>query len=43
MFKEKTAPPEMEQVRVYDESGIFWAVYGYKPEKKRFEPVKMFR
>ena len=43
MFKEKTAPPEMEQVRVYDESGIFWAVYGYKPEKRRFEPVKMFR
>lgn len=30
------------QIRVYDEDGIFYGIYGWIPEKKRFEPIKMF-
>ncbi len=29
-------------VRVYDEDGIFYGIYGWTKEKKRFEPIKMF-
>ncbi len=31
-----------DSVRVYDEDGIFYGIYGWVKEKKRFEPVKMF-
>lgn len=30
------------QIRVYDEDGIFYGIYGWVTEKKRFEPIKMF-
>lgn len=30
------------RVRLYDEEGAFFAVYAWKPEKERYEPVKMF-
>lgn len=30
------------QVRVYDENGRFFGIYGWQEEKKRFKPVKMF-
>lgn len=31
-----------DSVRVYDEDGIFYGIYGWVKEKRRFEPIKMF-
>lgn len=41
--QEAEAGTEMpDSVRVYDEDGIFYGVYGWVKEKRRFQPVKMF-
>lgn len=31
-----------DSIRVYDEDGIFYGIYGWVKEKRRFEPIKMF-
>lgn len=31
-----------DSIRVYDENGIFYGIYGWVKDKKRFEPIKMF-
>ncbi len=33
---------EPNRIRVYNEDGIFYGIYIYDPERKRFKPFKMF-
>lgn len=33
---------ETDKIRVYDEKGRFYGVYGWQEEERRFKPVKMF-
>lgn len=38
----ETGLERADWIRVYDEDGIFYGIYGWVKEKNRFEPIKMF-
>ncbi|MCM1162387.1 MAG: tRNA pseudouridine(55) synthase TruB [Roseburia sp.] len=38
----ETGLEKADGIRVYDEDGIFYGIYGWVKEKNRFEPIKMF-
>ena len=40
--KEEICFQDQEQVRVYDENGIFYGIYRFKKERNGFWPVKIF-
>ena len=42
LFIEQKSWQDGEQIRVYDENGMFYGIFGWQDEKKRFKPVKMF-
>lgn len=40
--REKNEFQDQEQVRVYDEEGIFYGIYRFEENRKGFWPVKIF-